>query len=324
MSILEVETDDIGTFKSIVEILNGIVSVANAEFYRCSNIKKTITNDDDGKKKKKLIKKKTDDEQQENDGYIKIFTVDPNQVMIIYITLKGSQFKKFFVNPTLDKYTVGLDLDELYKYIKNVDKEGTMTIKLDGDDTQRINFNVKGTTSTSNESICELRVVNEPARPAHKIELSVSMKVRINCQAFHKACKDLHQFSQFVEITCDPSQLVITCKGELSSHKRIFKSDDTQDSIKISVKDSNDDDIPNIIRFVIDLKYINMLYKCTSLCDDMFIHFNTDSIMFLQYDIKLMGQMMVGISPSKKKQQQNDYDENAEGYYQDDDEIEYR
>lgn len=329
MSVLEVETDDIGTFKSIIEIINGIVPEANAEFYRDINSKKQSKNDDDdsgSKKKKKKIVKKTEEEPAENEGYIKIFTADPNQVMIIYITLKGSAFKKFFINPEIDKYVVGLNLDELYKYIKNVDKEGSMTIKLDGDDTQHIIFDVKGASSASNESICELRVVNLPTRTDRKIEVDVSMAVRINCQSFHKACKDLLQFSQFVEIMCDPSQLVITCKGELSNHKRIFKADDSQDGIKITVKDSHDEDnIPDIIRFVIDLKYINMMYKCASLCDDMIIHFNSNSIMFLQYDIKLMGQMMVGISPSKKKKEQiNDYDEKTESYYQDDDVIEYR
>ena len=153
------------------------------------------------------------------------------------------------------------------------------------------------------------------------------MAVRINCQQFHKACKDLMQFSQFVEITCDPSQLAITCKGDLSNHKRIFKADGTQEGVMIKTvkRDTDDEDIPDIIRLVFDLKYINSMYKCSSLCDDMEIYLNSESIMFLKYGIKLMGEMMVGISPSRKKKENIDnYDENVDAYYRDDDEIQLK
>lgn len=282
-----------------------------------------------GKKGKKAKKEDSEDEEdenkEENRGEIKILTADPNQVMITFIVLKGSAFKKFVVHP--DKYSVGLNLDELFKYIKNVDKEGTMSIHIDSDDTQHIIFDVKSENATSQESICELRVLNLSSKKDRRIEANVAMAVRINCQAFHKACKDLMQFSQFVEITCDPSQLAITCKGDLSNHKRIFKVDGTQNGIIIKTvkREDEDEDAPNIIRLVFDLKYINSMYKCSSLCEDMEIYLNTDSVMFLKYGIKIIGEMLVGISPSRKKKEQTDnYDENDDAFYQDDEEIQLK
>ncbi|VBB18332.1 putative proliferating cell nuclear antigen [Yasminevirus sp. GU-2018] len=288
-------------------------AVVPAKKGKADTKKKSVADDDED----------DDDEGAVNPGQIKILTADQNQVMIIYIVLNGSAFNKFVVHP--DKYSVGLNLDELSKYIKNVEKEGTMSIHIDSDDTQHIIFDVKGDNSATRESICELRVVNLPSRNDRKIEINVTMVVRINCHAFHKACKDLMQFSQFVEITCDPSQLAITCKGDMSNHKRIFKADGTQDGIVIkTVKkdDDEDDDVPDIIRLVFDLKYINSMYKCSNLCDDMEIYLNSESIMFLKYGIKLMGEMLVGISPSRKKKEQADnYDENMDNFYKDDDEI---
>jgi len=304
-----------------------IVEESEEEEVKSTKNKKQIKGKEPVKRNKKG--QKDEDVEEENDngsnkGQIKILTADPNQVMIIYIVLNGSAFKKFVVHP--DKYSVGLNLDELYKYIKNVDKEGTMTLHINSDDTQHIVFNVKSPNLATNESICELRVVNLPTRNDRKIEVNVTMAVRMNCQQFHKACKDLMQFSQFVEITCDPSQLAITCKGDLSNHKRIFKADGTQEGVMIkTVKRDTDDDVPDIIRLVFDLKYINSMYKCSSLCDDMEIYLNSESIMFLKYGIKLMGEMMVGISPSRKKKENIDnYDENIDTYYRDDDEIQLK
>jgi hypothetical protein len=418
MKIIEVVTDNIGDIKTIIEILNGFIPEANADFIRDGKkyseqlskkkpIKKTDTDDqsygrseaqndemnsndsedfdeakdkhkhkkksalvrakksqhdsDDendehdenvneeeeestksskkskktektkkSKKTKKEVKGKKknkhdhgaeseNDEKEENRGEIKILTADPNQVMITFIVLKGSAFKKFNVLP--DKYSVGLNLDELYKYIKNVDKEGTMSIHIDSDDTQHIIFEVQSDNSTQ-ESICELRVLNLSNKKDRRIEANVAMAVRINCQAFHKACKDLLQFSQFVEITCDPTQFVITCKGDLSNQCRIFKANGTQNGVIIKTIKRDDDDAPNIIRLIFDLKYINSMYKCYSLCEDMEIYLNTDSVMFLKYGIKLMGELVVGIAPSgKNKDKVDNYDENDEQYYPDDDEI---
>lgn len=386
MKIIEVVTDDIGDFKTIIEILNGFIPEANVDFIKDADAhaeklnkkketrenrediktKKTVTNtenkkkrtrkekiedsDDDSTKKKRIDaknkkdksksnKNKQDDDnddiecddddcdfkKEDNKGKIKILTADPLQVMITYVVLKGSAFKKFNVLP--DKYSVGLNLDELYKYIKNVDKEGTLSIHIDSDDTQHIVFDVKSDNSASQESICELRVLNLTSKKDRVIEAELSMAVRINCQAFHKACKDLLQFSQYVEITCDPSQFVITCKGDLSNHSRIFRADGSQNGIIIKTVKRNDEDdnAPNIIRLVFDLKFINSMYKCSSLCDDMEIYLNNDSVMFLKYGIKLMGEMLVGIVPSNKKREQIDnYDEQYDEYYQDDEEIQLK
>lgn len=258
----------------------------------------------------------------DNPGQIKILTTDTNQVMIIYISLEGCAFKKFVVRP--ERYTIGLNLDELHKYIKNVDKEGVMTMHMDSEDTQHVVFDVKSANLATTESICELRVVNLATKNDRKIEVDCSMVIRVNCSAFHKACKDLLQFSRYVEITCDPSQMALTCKGELSTHKRIFRVDGTQDGVVIKTMAKEGAKGPEIIRLVFDLTYINMMYKCSTLCDDMEIYLNSESIMFLKYGIKLMGRMVVGISPTNASKSSNkeDYDINNEEFYNDDEEIE--
>lgn len=359
MSIIDIETEDIADIKIIIEILSGFISEANADFIKDSKsynekASKKNSNDEDedneeeeedneeedsdknknasAKKPKKKGRKGKKGEvaktgKEENNGEIKILTSDSNQAMITFITLKGSAFKKF--NLKHDKYSVGLNLDELYKYIKNVDKEGVMSIRIDADDTQHIIFDVKSNNAASHESICELRVLNLSNNRSGIIEVEFVMAVRINCQAFHKACKDLLQFSQFVEITCDPTQFIITCKGDLSNHSRIFKANGSQNGIIIkTAKKNNDEEIPEIIRLVFDLKYINSMYKCSSLCDDMVIYLNPGSVMFLKYGINLMGEMLVGIAPStisKKKENVSNFDENDDMYYQqNDDEIVYK
>jgi hypothetical protein len=354
MKIIDIVTEDIGDIKTIIEILNGFISEANADFIKDIELyNKRITNDNNNssdskttseslsdsenintdsrvrrkkkKKRKREKKEKTldsdieEDCEEENKGCIKILTSDPNQVMITLIKLNGSSFSKFNILP--DIYSVGLNLDELYKYLKNVNKDAIMRIHVDSDDTQHIVFNVSSENG-SNESVCELRVLNLINKRDRKIETGVQMSVRINCSLFHKTCKDLLQFSQYIELTCDPTKLVITCKGDLSTQSRTFKADGKHDSIVINTNNSEDEKTPNIIKLIFDLKYINTMYKCIGLCEDMRIFLNSDSVMFLKYDIKLKGEMIVGIAPSgQNKNHSDNYDEDDELFYQDDEEI---
>jgi len=294
MKVFEIETDNIGTIKSIINLLNNSVHEVNAKIYKST--KKTKNGD-------------------ENTGQIKIFTTDPNKVMIIHVTLNGSAFNKFIVNPAV--YSVGINIDELSKFIKHVDNDGVMSIHVDSDSMQHIEFEVKS-ANNSPDSICQLRVVDVRDEEENiLINKDVSLWVRINCDAFHKACKHLHQFAQFIEITCDATQLSITCKGDVSNHKRIFRDNGNSEHIKIqSVNDNKN--TPNIIRHIFDVKYINFMLKAKDLCDDMLIKLS-DDIMCLEYNIKLMGKMVICIAPAvKKREHAENYDETNNDYYKED------
>ena len=75
MKIFEIETDNIGLIKSIIGLLNCVHEV-NWKIYKSTKKVKSA---------------------DENTGQIKIFTTDPNKVMIIHVTLNGSAFNKFIV-----------------------------------------------------------------------------------------------------------------------------------------------------------------------------------------------------------------------------------
>jgi proliferating cell nuclear antigen PCNA len=357
--VIDIEMENVGDFKTIIEILSGIISEANADFIRDADehnrkleqrknggkaIEATAEDDegsDDDKKKKKIVKKEKNEKNEKNEkdgkkvkkqkdgeeeeeyatkeknkGQIKILTADSNQIMLTFIQLKGDSFLKF--NMTKDIYSVGLNLDELYKYIRNADREGIMKIYIENEDTQHIVFDINSDNVTSYESVCELRVLNIKAKKDKVIEANVAMAVRINCQAFHKACKDLGQFAEYIEITCDTTQFVITCSGDLSKHKRRFKANSSkQNGVAIKAVNNNNGQ-PEIIRLVFNIKYINHLYKCSSICDDMEIYLNHDSVMFFKYHIKLFAEVLVGIAPHTDDPNHNkDYNEENDQYYED-------
>merc|ERR1711916_142103 len=77
------------------------------------------------------------------------------------------------------------------------------------------------------------------------------------------------------------------------------------------------DDEPEVIRLLFDLRYINYIYKCQNLADYVYIHLTPRGIMFLSYEIKMLGNLLVGIAP-KNRDNDQDYDEENDRYYEDD------
>lgn len=457
MRNIDIVTDDVQSFKTIIEILSGIVHDVNAEIIKDKNAyviaqKKGPTDEDEsdesdesddysqsgsdesdesdeseepvttkkGKTTKstkankssettKAKKSSQDDsnsdegsdadgdadgdtesdsdiesEEEENPGQIKILTSNDDQVMLLFVTLDAKHFKTFNIigrkgdpNPN---YTIGLDLDELNKFMKCTSKEGTLSVYQDTNMMEYICFKVAD-TSRGMDLSCDLRRINIEKPPNKNIQVDVSMVVRMPCALFHKTCKDLQQFDPFAEFVCDRDTFKITCTGEQSNNERKFydmsrtsgdpddpdankikitlnkdmereqrkreksrsgsasgsddgsdneSADDSDESSDASSDGSSDassdsensdessdfSEDPEVISLQFDLRYINYMYKCQNLCDYVYIHLTPKGIMFLSYEINMLGSMLVGIAPRNPETIQ-DYDDDNDQYYED-------
>ena len=250
-------------------------------------------------------------------GTIKISAIDDNQVMLTYIVLDSTAFNCFELSET--KHNVGLNVEELCKFLRTVDKDGTLNISIDSEDEQYMTWCINSQDNIIRSSTCKLRLLQMSEQKNKTINANYSIAVQINCHSFHKTCKDLLPFSQFIEITCDQSQFLIECRGELSSHIRAFNPDEEK-GIRIKVNENNPD-AHRMIKLSFDLKYINILFKCASLCEDMIIYLSPSSVMLLKYTIGSLGTMIVGISPVGKSNS-DEYDASNDQYY-DDEPINY-
>lgn len=258
----------------------------------------------------------TEISRETNKGQIKIITTDPHQTLISYIELNAIDFKKFEMLP--DDYTIGWNIDEFFRWIKGVDKNGTMTMRMDQDDLQNMMLSVD---SGPIENTCSLKVLNPQEKTKRQIEIKFTMAIRMPSSVFHKVCKELSQFSTHAEIICTPECLKIICKGEMSAHSQIFKADGSENAPVIKCI-NNENGKPDIVRLIFELKHINLMYKCQNLSKDVEIYLKPGCVMFLRYPFGLNSRMTVGIAPASIKEKSlgnANYDDENDKYYDDDD-----
>jgi hypothetical protein len=229
--------------------------------------------------------------------------------------MNAADFNQFYVGP--DEYKMGLNIAELHKYIRNVDKDGTLTIKVDSFDLQTIMFEVKSSLSAKT-SICALKMLN-PETKTIKIEAEFTISVRISTSEFHKTCKDLLQFSPYMEIICGPDKLTLNCKGDSSTQGREFKNGGTENDVVITCIGGSHD----MIRLICEIKHINYMYKCVNLCKDMEIRMRPNGVIFFVYQIGLASELLVGVAPrsTRDKVVNPNYEPNYEDTYTDEDDI---
>lgn len=279
---------------------------------------------DDMPKKKVLKKKATSSDSEENvkkkvqekkpsGGGIRIMAVDNYQTILIYVKLESEQFKKFYVKP--NQYSVGIDLVQLHKFIKTVDKESFMRIYIEKGDEQNIGFQLHNYADNSSTDYKQKLLDIDDNTKKLPQETNFEMTTAMHTAKFKKICGEMNGFSEYVEIECTAKEITFRCQGDSNRYVQTFKH--SEEGVRISCLQNNNNKGLMMVQGIFNLKHLISLGKCTNLCNEMQLYLKNDYPIFLHYTIGLLGKMLVGLSPIDEKtiKRENDYDEAADQYY---------
>jgi proliferating cell nuclear antigen PCNA len=264
--------------------------------------------DTDNKKKKskrnKKQKQKQKEKQSKNLGGIRIVALDEHQTLMIYVKLNSSNFYEYYTK--YSSFTVGLDLRELHKFIKSVDKDSIMTISVDQDDEQKIEFHLQNTVKFTDTHYKQklMDIDDNSKRMPH--ETKFDMSVVMDTQDFRKICSEMSQFSEYIEIICTAKDITFKCLGDQNELVKTFKSGENG-GVKILWVGKK----PTIVQAIYNLKHLLTFGKCVNLCNDMILYLRNNYPLFIQYTVGNLGKMLVGLAPLDEKtiKQSNDYDD---------------
>jgi proliferating cell nuclear antigen PCNA len=282
--IIKIKTQQSYEIKILFEVLKEIITEANITFTK----KQEVHSDDDENEKK---------EKQYPAG-MRIVALDDHQTLMIYVKLSAEKFVEYHVK--YPKFNVGLDLRELHKFMKGVDKDCVMTISVDKDDEQRIDFTLqnpaKGIDCVYKQKLMDIEDSTQKIPQHTSFEISVIM----NTNDFRKICSEMSQFSEFMEIICTSKEITFKCVGDQSEYVKTFKSCDGDEGVEIlCVADKNKR--PPIVQAIYNLKHLITFGKCTSLCKKMQLYLKNTYPLFINYTIGDLGQMLVGLAPFDEK-----------------------
>jgi len=245
------------------------------------------------------------DEKDDNDkmqGGIKIVEVNDFESIIIIIRLYAHNFFKF--DSKKPKYSIGLDPTTMFNVLKNIDKNGQMTVYVNEATKQTINIELQNNEKKSKESY-DFKLMDLDERKITPLPPEFDIIVEMKTEDFHNMCKNLLTYGQFVIIECTDKKIEFKCKGSsgnLGTARKEFEHDPNGEdgTVNIKVHPKKNKNEPIIIREIYDLNDICLFQKCKTLSTNIQILLKNEYIMFIRYEIASYGVMNVGFNPANE------------------------
>jgi proliferating cell nuclear antigen PCNA len=250
-------------------------------------------------------------------GGIKIVALDARKTLLINIKLYAHQFDEFYVKTK--SYNIGLDLIQLDKFMKSIDKQCVMTMRIDKDDEQHLKIELENkdkneTIRKYKQKLLDIDDDKQNMPPTATFDLSVVMST----QKFRQICQYMNRFSEYIEITCTAKEITFRAKGDIGETEETIKhSDDEESTLRILCMNRENKKGLIMVQAIYNLKNLVTFGKCVNLCSEMQLHLKNDYPLFINFPIGNIGRMLVGLSPVDPDtiNKDADYDDTYDKYY---------
>lgn len=230
---------------------------------------------------------------------LEIATADPTRAIYVKVKLDANEFQPYYCK--FERLELGVCLQNLYKLLKSVDKDDTMSMYVDENDRQNLIIEIANDEKKS-KTFYKLKLLdmNQPEKKTAKIEFDIN--ITMPSGEFHKLCREMGNIADYVEIKCTNKTIIFTCKGDCAERSTIYKSE--EGGLNISSENKNNK-AQSIVQGVYELRNIVLFTKCANLCNDISIYMKNDFPLTIIYTIATLGQITVAISPVKEENVRN-------------------
>ena len=255
-----------------------------------------------------------DQKKKDSSGGIKIVAINYTRTLLILVKLDAREFTTFKVSKPI--YDVGVNLLQLHKLIKSLDKDDILTISIDEEDTQMLVLDVENEVKNSRtRNRLKMLDINKKSYkiPATKFDVTITM----DAVDFHKICKEMNQIAEYVEILCKENSITFTCKGDCSEKSTTL---DATESNGIKIKFANPKK-KMIVQGIFELKHFVMFSKCATLCPNIQIYMKNNYPIFTRYTVAKLGHVLLGLIPITDTNINNNFSDDEEDYSDDDKQV---
>ena len=219
---------------------------------------------------------------------MKIVSTDNAHVVLVHLKLHADKFEFFYV---ANKLTIGINMLHLYKLIKTINSNDTLTLFIDKNDVNHLGIKIengdKNTKTTYKLNLLDLdnqKISIDPAEFNYVITLpSVD---------FQKICRDMNDIADVIEIKNVGNQLILSCAGDFCSQETVLIDSENGVNRINNLKDTDE-----IVQGLYNLKFLVMFTKCTNLCPTVELFLKNDYPFLCTYMVGSMGTLRLALAP---------------------------
>ena len=221
---------------------------------------------------------------------VRIITMDSSHTVLVHLRLEGSHFEQYYCP---EKIVVGLNMLNLFKLVKTMNNNETLTLYIEKSDSSRLGIRIengeKNTVTNFKLNLLDLDEEEIEVPPA-----KFSSVINIPSNDFQKICRDMANLTNLIEIKSVDNQLIFTCQGDFAQQETIMGEHNTNGICYVE-KQGEDD----IIQGVFSLKHLVLFTKCTNLCNSIQMFLENDYPLIIVYQVGSLGEIKFCLAPKK-------------------------
>lgn len=229
----------------------------------------------------------TDANIELDENGLKIMAMDPTHTVLVHLKLDSNKFEKYYC---ANKLTVGVSMLCLFKLIKTMNNNDTLSLYIEKDDTNRLGIRIE---NGEKNSVTKYKL-NLMDLPEEKIDIppaSFESVLTMPSNDFQKSCRDMAQIADNMEIKSVGNQLIFSCKGEFATQDTIIGETHTGMSF---IQNSNPEEV---VQGVFALKHLVLFTKCTNLCQQIELYLKNDYPLIIKYQVASLGNVKLCLAP---------------------------
>ena len=219
---------------------------------------------------------------------IQLQAMDNWHVSLMTVNIRADSFDKFRCDRTI---SVGVNLVKMYKIIRYLDNEDTLTIKVE-DEAEAVTFTFEG-PNRRKVSDCRLKVTKLDREHLGIPESSYSAVIKMPSGEFQRIVRALSQFGKWLVIRCTKEGVKFSAAGDFGTGNIMLTQTDNVDEEEKAVIIEMQK--PVILTFA--CRYLNMFTKASCLADQVSLSMSLDVPLVIEYNIDVIGHVRFYLAP---------------------------
>ena len=219
---------------------------------------------------------------------IKLIAMDSTHSVLVYLKLDSDKFESFFCK---NKIKIGVSMINLYKLIKTITTNDTLTFFIDGNNTNVLGIKIYNEIKNT-QTVYKLNLLDISDEEISIPPAEFDTELTLPSTEFQKIIRDMTNIGTVTEIKSIGSILEFKCDGDYASQTTTLG--ETQNCLQF--KQNREPDYT--IQGVFSLKYLSLFTKCTNLCNQIQLYIKNDYPLIIQYTVASLGIIKLCLAPN--------------------------
>jgi len=226
-----------------------------------------------------------------DDTGLKIVAMDVSHTVLVYLKLESKNFEHYYC---AKKYIMGINMTNLFKLIKTMGNNDTLTLFLKENDQNRLSIRIENNEKNSVTNF-KLNLLDLNDETIQIPSVTFDSVITMPSNDFQKLCRDMSGLADTLEIKSVDNLLIFSCKGDFCTQET--KLGQTNNGMTF-VKNTQPD---TIVQGYFALKNLVLFTKCTNLCNSIELYLKNNYPLIICYSVASLGNIKLCLAPKQDK-----------------------